>query len=240
MTISERRPDARPAPPQPAVTASEPVAEPHPDIPVVGPLAGAFTWDIGADLWTWSDEMYVIHGFSPREVVPTTDLLMAHKHPEDRARTEGVVDRFLRTGERYACYHRIIDAQDHVRHVLVIAGGLTDAEGAITEMSGFMIDLTTTRRNDMQSAIREALDGALEHRGEIDMAKGALMLGYRADPDEAFAVLRAASNQTNLKVSEIAHRLVTELSADSPAAPEHVHELLGRITRVDYTPPDAG
>jgi len=238
MTTSDSRSaHPRPAPPraQPSDATS---TEPHPDIPIVGPLAGSFTWDVVADQWTWSQEMYVIHGFAPHEVVPTTALLQAHKHPEDRAKTDSVVDRFLSTGERYACYHRILDAQSQERHVLVVAGGLTDAEGTVTEMAGFMIDLTTTRRNDMEPVIRDALDGALAHRGEIDMAKGALMLGFSADPDEAFAILRTASNQTNLKVSEIAHRLVVELSAQAePATHEHVHALLRRITHPDYTPP---
>ncbi len=239
MTTHDSRPDPRPTR-APATRGGDVATGPHPDIPVVGPLAGSFSWDIQADRWTWSDEMYVIHGFVPREVVPTTHLLMAHKHPADRAKTQEVVDRFLSTGERYACYHRILDAQSNERHVLVVAGGLHGADGALAEMNGFMIDLTTTRRNDMQPAIRDALDGAQAHRSDIDMAKGALMLGYSADPDAAFAILRAASNQTNLKVSEIAHRLVTELSVGSPDTPVHVHELLGRITRDDYTPLDAG
>lgn len=216
--------------------------EDHPDIPVIGPLAGAFTWDVTADQWSWSEEMYVIHGFAPGDVVPTTELLVAHKHPDDRAKTEGVVHRFLRTGERFACYHRIVDAHSQERHVLVVAGGHTSPEGTVTEMSGFMIDLTTTRRNEMQPAIREALDGALASRGSIDMAKGAIMLGLGADPDDAFAILRAVSNRNNVKVNDIAGRIISELShgATRSPGPELVHELLNRVAQPDYVAPGTG
>jgi hypothetical protein len=211
----------------------------HPDLPVIGPLAGAFTWDIPANRWRWTDEMYVIHGFAPHEVVPTTELLLSHKHPEDRAKAEGVVDRFLSTGERFACHHRIIDAQSRERHVLVVAGGATDAYGALTEMSGFMVDLTSSRLADLQPAVHDAVERALEHRGDIEMAKGAIMVGYGITPDEAFAVLCSVSSTSNLKVREVAHRLVAELSsptADAPAS-EQILALLTRVTQPDYPGP---
>ena len=112
MTSSTERPqDQQPMP----VAVADSAISRHPDIPVIGPLAGAFTWDIPADRWRWTDEMYVIHGFAPHEVVPTTELLLSHKHPDDRAKAEGVVERFLGTGERFACHHRIIDAQSRER-----------------------------------------------------------------------------------------------------------------------------
>ncbi len=55
--------------------------EHHPDIPRIGPLAGSFTWDLPDDRWWWSEEMFVIHGFAPGEVVPTTDLLLLPQAP---------------------------------------------------------------------------------------------------------------------------------------------------------------
>lgn len=250
MTPSDSRSNAQPTPPtgRPATTDSTQEVSPrdaalvastmahHPDIPTVGPLAGAFTWDVLADEWSWSDEMYAIHGFAPHAVVPTTDLLTAHKHPDDRAKTQRVVERFLTTGERYACYHRIIDANSQERHVLVVAGGLTDPGGTVTEMSGFMIDLTSARRHDLQPAIDEALDGALQNRGDIDMAKGAIMLSFNTDPDEAFAVLRAVSNRSNLKISDIASRIVNELAlGDRPhRSATDVEALMTLVTQPDY------
>ena len=45
---------------------------------------GAFRfWFIG-QRWEWSDEVALMHGYEPGSVVPTTELLLSHKHPEDR------------------------------------------------------------------------------------------------------------------------------------------------------------
>lgn len=240
QVTTDNRPDVDSASPtMPPATSRLPI-ERHPDIPIVGPMAGAFTWDVPADTWVWSDEMYAIHGFAPHEVVPTTELFLSHKHPADREKTQGVIDRFLSTGERFACYHRIVDFRSQERHVLVVAEGTTADDGTVVEMTGFMIDLTITRLNDMEPAITEALDEALVHRNDIEMAKGAIMVGFGTDPDEAFAILRVASNRANLKVREIARRIVSEFShGDRPSSSSaDVQSLVNRVTRADYDPTD--
>ena len=53
--------------------------------PVATPL-GSFVHRPAEDRWSWSDELYAIHGLTPGEVVPTTALVESHRHPEDRAR----------------------------------------------------------------------------------------------------------------------------------------------------------
>ena len=51
-----------------------------------GTTPGQFRVDLATDVWWWSPETYRLHGFEPGEVVPTTSLVLAHKHPADRAR----------------------------------------------------------------------------------------------------------------------------------------------------------
>ena len=51
---------------------------------ITGPY-GSFSYTIATGQWWWSDDLYRIHGFEPGDVVPTTDLLVAHKHPDDAA-----------------------------------------------------------------------------------------------------------------------------------------------------------
>ncbi len=46
-------------------------------------LVGRYTYRPDSDEWWWSDTMFVIHGFEPGAVVPTTELVMRHIHPED-------------------------------------------------------------------------------------------------------------------------------------------------------------
>jgi len=51
-----------------------------------------------------------------------------------------------------------------------------------------------------------------EHRAVIGQAKGMLMLITGCDADGAFALLRRYSQQRNVKLNEIAHRLVESVS----------------------------
>jgi GAF domain-containing protein len=54
------------------------------------------------------------------------------------------------------------------------------------------------------------LTDAIEYRGVIEQAKGILMANHPCGPDEAHQMLVAASQRENLKVREIAQRIVDE------------------------------
>ncbi|WP_313663021.1 hypothetical protein [Cellulosimicrobium cellulans] len=47
---------------------------------------GRYRLELATGTWWWSSETYRVHGFEPGEVVPTTELVLAHKHPDDRER----------------------------------------------------------------------------------------------------------------------------------------------------------
>ncbi|OUS89636.1 hypothetical protein CA951_36150 [Rhodococcus sp. NCIMB 12038] len=44
---------------------------------------GSFPFLLHAQRWEWSDAVAQMHGYQPAEIVPTTALLLSHKHPED-------------------------------------------------------------------------------------------------------------------------------------------------------------
>jgi len=218
----------------PAPTGCTPEGLPHPDIPVVGPITGAFTWDVTADQWSWSEEMYVIHGFQPHEVVPTTALILSHKHPEDLRRCRGVMTHALEQPGRFSCYHRIIDNHTRIRHVITAGETRIDADGRVVEVSGFMVDLTDARRNDLEPTVQEAVAGAVQHRSDIDLAKGAIMQACGTTQDGAFEILRSASQTSNRKVRDLARQLVAELSREpgEPGSSTLMSEILS------LAPPD--
>lgn len=65
--------------------------------------------------------------------------------------------------------------------------------------------------------LTDQLQTALKSRATIDQAKGILMARHRIGPDEAFQVLVRASSTTNIRLREIARRLVEEVgSSDEP------------------------
>lgn len=73
---------------------------------------------------------------------------------------------------------------------------------------------------ELEQALHE-LDGlrtAMQTRGVIEQAKGIVMLAYRCSADDAFAELVRLSQSLQLKLHEVATRLVSEVASGSPGA----------------------
>jgi hypothetical protein len=201
------------------------------------PLTGVFVWQVVEDSWWWSDDLYRIHGFEPGDVVPSTELLLAHKHPEDLPKVRQVISNALGDGQPWNCYHRVVDAQRKVRNVVAVGDSLQAEDGTVTHLRGFLVDLTRQRRDDLQASITAAVEGAAAHRAAIEQAKGALMLAYGIGPDAAFAILRQCSEHANLKLNVLAERLV-ELFADGRNGAGH-RDVLSRLIAISTGLPNS-
>lgn len=161
----------------------------------------------GSAHWWWSDEMFRLHGFAPGEVVPTTELLVSHLHPEDRDRVSEQLQRCAGDGVAFASQCRIVHGDRRERWVTLIGEGVRDGE-RVTTVRGFAVDLTAEQRRAVAERVGDQLARATEAHATIDQAKGALMLVYGMDDDTAFELLRWYSKQTNTKLRTIADRIV--------------------------------
>lgn len=173
--------------------------------------AGVFTYFPESDSWEWSDEMFEIHGYMRGEVVPSTELILAHVHPEDREFVSELVLRSLRSGEPFSDYRRLVDANGVVRQVIATGCGMHDADGRVARMQGILTELTSTVHLESDNLAREAVQRSVQHRAAIEQLKGAIMARCRLSPDAAFALLSKASQRLNLKVNELAEGLVLSL-----------------------------
>jgi hypothetical protein len=173
------------------------------------PPVGRFRLDLATGEWAWTDEVYVMHGFEPGEIVPTTPLMLSHKHPDDRGRVDGVLRHAAETGQPFSSVHRIVDAAGQTRTLAVTGQGKRDpGTGQVTELFGYFIDVTKAHR---EAAAREAsasIQASSERRSVIEQAKGVLMVIHGVDEEAAFDQLREASNQSNIAVRDIASSLV--------------------------------
>ena len=169
---------------------------------------GFYVYTAESGTWTWSDGMYLLHGFEPHEVPATTDVLLRHKHPDDRTRAFEAMETALQDGEPFSCYHRIIDRHEQIRSVLSVGRGVKDASGTVERLEGYFVDLTEIRRTETETEVEVALARIAEHREVIDQAKGMVMLATGCDADTAFAMLRKRSQNANVKLNAIAHQLV--------------------------------
>ncbi len=195
---------------------------------------GAFRFWFVGQRWEWSDEVALMHGYQPGSVVPTTELLLSHKHPEDRDHVQDILDRALHSKSSFSSRHRFIDTAGNEHDAIVVADRMADESGAVVGTAGYYIDLTDTFVETRQVALDEALPDLFEARAVIEQVKGVLMAIYRVSAEQAFSVLRWRSQETNTKLRALAKQLIAEIptlptpSADVQSAFDHllltVHE----------------
>jgi ANTAR domain/PAS fold len=180
-------------------------------------VAGTFHYDAISGRLEWSDELYALHGYRRGEIVPTVELLYAHKHPDDRDRCHDIFMAACEAGGFFCSYHRIIDARVREHRVLTAGEALVE-DGRLVAVEGFIVDLTSTLHWETERAAREAVEGALRTRSTIEQAKGILMGVLRIGSGAAFELLARYSQDTNIKVASTAADLVQLANSPQQAA----------------------
>ncbi|MFE3794399.1 ANTAR domain-containing protein, partial [Nocardia tengchongensis] len=126
-----------------------------------------------------------------------------------------------------------------MHNVVVVADRMFDEAGTVVGTSGYYIDLTDTIAESTQEVLDATLQELVEARALIEQAKGALMVVYRINANQAFQVLRWRSQETNTKLRALAAQLVAELGTipvDSTAAQNRFDHLL--LTVHERIPPE--
>jgi PAS domain S-box-containing protein len=195
---------------------------------VVPVRVGAFRFYFDDQRWEWSEQVQRMHGYQPGTVTPTTELVLSHKHPEDRDQIAQTIDTIRRTGQPLSSRHRIIDTSGKVRSVIVVGDQLHDEQSRIVGTHGFYIDTTPDER-EHQDQMTAQLAAIAENRAVIEQAKGVLMAAYGITANRAFEILVWRSQETNLKLRELALRFMAAISGShlSPESRSYVdHTLL--------------
>ncbi|MGK8523371.1 PAS and ANTAR domain-containing protein [Nocardia asteroides] len=174
---------------------------------------GGFRFWFEDQRWEWSDEVAAIYGYAPGSTRPTTELLLAHKHPDDRARVARSIATAVRTGEPFCGRHRVIDTAGRTHHVIVVADRLLDDRAVVVGTTGYFIDVSETLEENRQEILDNTLPELVASRAVIEQAKGVLMVVYGINAEQAFRVLRWRSQETNVKLRTLARQLVGEVPA---------------------------
>ncbi len=201
-------------------------------------------WFVG-QRWEWSDEVARMHGYEPGTVEPTTKLLLSHRHPDDRAHVQELLDTALLSEESFSSRHRFVDTAGKMHDAIVVADRMVDESGTVVGTAGYYIDLTDTFDEERHETRREVLDEALpdlfENRAAIEQAKGVLMYVYRISSEQAFRILQWRSQETNVKLRSLAKQLLDEvatLPSPAPAAQSQFDHVL--LTVHERIPDDSG
>ena len=75
---------------------------------------GEFELEVSTQRWTWSPQLFDIIGV-PTSFQPSTVLLMATTHPDDRRVTRQAIAEALTSGRSFHYESRVVRADGHVR-----------------------------------------------------------------------------------------------------------------------------
>jgi PAS domain S-box-containing protein len=183
---------------------------------------GRFRFFLDGQRWEWSDPVARMHGYQPGQIEPTTELLLQHKHPDDRERVAAVLHHVM-NGKPFSSRHRIVDATGRIRRVIVVGDRMHDDHGALIGTSGFYVDVT----DSLNSEISDVLSAVADARAQIEQAKGVLMVAYGITAKHAFDILVWRSQETNLKLRDLAARFLLAVAGKAtPDARTHVDQAL--------------
>lgn len=147
-----------------------------------------------------------LHRYAPGTAKPTTERVLAHKHPDDYENVAAVLNDMRRTGKPFSTRHRIITVDGAIREVVVIGEQMRDDTGTVVGTQGFYLDVTPLR----DEVITEAVAEIAENRATIEQVKGILCMVYRIQPAEAFGLLKWRSQETNIKLRALADQLLAD------------------------------
>jgi PAS domain S-box-containing protein len=113
---------------------------------------GSFGWNVESGELRWSAEAFRIFEYDPRGA-PTTDMVIARTHPDDRGFLKRLIERVSRNRDNWEVEHRLLMPDGSVKHVHVVAHPLGNALGP-PEYIGALMDVTAEKRS--QEALHQA------------------------------------------------------------------------------------
>ncbi|CAM3271924.1 antitermination regulator [Mycobacterium intermedium] len=178
---------------------------------------GSFRFYFEDQRWEWSDQVQQMHGYEPGSVTPTTELVLSHKHPDDRGQVAATIDDILHNRKAFSTRHRIVDKAGKEHHVVVVGDRLCDDDGAVIGTHGFYVDVTPADHEMPDEVVTAKLAEIAENRAAIEQAKGMLMLVYDLDDAAAFNLLKWLSQDANVKLRRLAEQIRSEFRAAGPS-----------------------
>jgi hypothetical protein len=194
--------------------------------------AGRVRGDLTTDRWWWSPEVYALHGLPAGSVQPSIGLLLAHVHAVDRPHLRDALGTAATSGTPFTQEYRVLRLDGVPRTALLVCEPETDPTGAVTALTGLVVDVTDNRATTpaeeelhrLETEI-EQLRSAMASRAAIEQAKGVLMLLMGCGDQVAFDLLAHISSHTHRKVRDVAASVVESATGQRPL-PDDVREIL--------------
>jgi PAS domain S-box-containing protein len=152
-----------------------------------------------------SADAFALLGYRPGDAASSLELLTRHIAPADRASWSAAIAQAA-TGRQSAAWLRLEDTRGRERTVVL------NAVPTAQVVHGTFVELTKVLRAEQERRTGEALAAITVSRGEIEQAKGIIMVTLDVSAEQAFELLRWQSVNTNVKVRAVAARVIEELA----------------------------
>lgn len=173
----------------------------------VDPVYGECSYDFATGSWWWSPDIYAVTGLVPDGRNPDVQVFEA-MHPADRPGIEQRLAHTLEHALPMSGQYRLADSRGTER-VIAFVGDIEHGEdGEPVRLLGRAFDVSAPAREHASQAVT----AATADRAAIEQAKGALMFAYGVDATAAFGLLSRFSQQSNVKLSVLAQRVVASMT----------------------------
>ena len=188
---------------------------------------GNWDMDIASKKVTWSDQLYRIFGYGPKEISPTLHSFQNSIHPDDRRMVDNAIETALKREKPYDTQFRIV-RKDGAERVIHSRGEVEfDEKGGPVRMFGVASDIT--KRMKAEEALRLAMDKLARANKEIKSFTNMLshdlrtplvnMKGFSTELKCSFETLKGILDEVSPGLTEEQNRLAGEvLKEEMPEA----------------------
>ncbi|MGC5166064.1 ANTAR domain-containing protein [Luteimicrobium sp. DT211] len=193
-------------------------------------LVGRYVVDLETGICRRSPEVDAIHGRTGDPFGTLADL-RARTHPDDARVAPSTLDA-ARRGRVFAAAHRVVDARGRARTVLVVGDPRRGRSGAVGEIGGYAVDVTSVVHEAVEREADRAVTRAMASGAVVERAVGALMVLAGLDAAEAGRTLGKAAGDADVPVPDAARQVLAHLAGRVPLGegPAAVREALGSVT----------
>jgi len=175
---------------------------------------GNWAWDLKTNDIQWSDEIFKIFGYSPREFLPTYEWLLTRIFPDDRELIKRSVCAAVQDSKLFNVDFRIITPDGSVHYLNMVADRIKKDRAGVPEwMYGIAEDIT--KRKHIENKLRDAQAQSelyvdlmghdinnmnMVALGFLEMADDKLRAEHKLDISDEQLLLKAVENIKNSSI----------------------------------------
>jgi C4-dicarboxylate-specific signal transduction histidine kinase len=135
---------------------------------------GSWSWNVATGQVHWSEEHFLIFGFSAGEVTPSQDLLLSRVHTDDRPVVERMLESAARGAASFDCEYRIVLPDEQIKYVRSV-GHFSVNPGGLLECVGSVMDVTG--HHQAQASLQGAFDKIQSLKDQLSRATQIASIG---------------------------------------------------------------